>query len=150
MLKLKANARLPRDGGVPNVKDRGFTVTATIGQPGQGVLVGHGGTAHGWALWVKDGKPVFSFRRNGKLTELAGPDVLGTARVVSARVGNDGGLALLVGDHEVARAKAAGTLAQVPQDGLEVGQDINGAVGGYQAPNRFSGQISGVTIRLAK
>ena len=89
-------------------------------------------------------------RRNGKLTELAGPDVLGTARVVSARVGNDGGLALLVGDREVARAKAAGTLAQVPQDGLEVGQDINGAVGGYQAPNRFSGQISGVTIRLAK
>ena len=150
MLKLKANARLPRDGGVPNVKDRGFTVTVTIGQLGQGVLVGHGGTAHGWALWVKDGKPVFSFRRNGKLTELAGPDVLGTARVVSARVGNDGGLALLVGDHEVARAKAAGTLAQVPQDGLEVGQDINGAVGGYQAPNRFSGQISGVTIRLAK
>ena len=51
---------------------------------------------------------------------------------------------------EAARAKAAGTLAQVPQDGLEVGQDINGAVGGYQAPNRFSGQISGVTIRLAK
>ena len=84
------------------------------------------------------------------MTELVGPDPLGKARIVSARVGDDGGLVLLVGDREVARAKAAGTLAQVPQDGLEVGQDINGAVGGYEAPNRFSGRVSGVTIRLAK
>ncbi|MED5448515.1 MAG: arylsulfatase [Planctomycetota bacterium] len=150
LTRLKAGAKLPQDGGVPNVKGRGFTVSVTIKQPGDGVLVGHGGTAHGWSLWIKSGKPVFSFRRNSKLTELKSPDVLGKARTVSARVGTDGSLVLLVGDREVARGKAAGALTQVPQDGLEVGQDLNGAVGGYKAPNRFNGQVAEVTIRLKK
>ena len=125
-------------------------MSVTIEQPGDGVLVGHGGTAHGWSLWIKGGKPVFSFRRNGKLTELQSPDVLGKARTVSARVGTGGSLVLLVGDREVARGKATGAMTQVPQDGLEVGQDLNGAVGGYQAPNRFKGRVAEVTIRLEK
>ena len=81
---------------------------------------------------------------------MTAPDPLGKARTVAARVSDDGSLVLLVGDREVARGKAGGALTQVPQDGLEVGQDLNGAVGGYKAPNRFNGRVAGITIRLAR
>ena len=94
---LKSNARLPRDGGVPDVAGRGFTVTVKVQTPGNGVLVGHGGTAHGYALFVREGRPVFALRRKNKLTEVVGPKTLGEGPVrVSGQVDAKGALRLLV------------------------------------------------------
>lgn len=39
-------------------------------------------------------------------------------------------------------------IASMPVDGLQVGADEGGAVGPYEAPNRFDGTIESVTIGL--
>jgi hypothetical protein len=38
----------------------------------------------------------------------------------------------------------------MPQDGLQVGRDMNGAVGRYEAPAAFDGTIKQVVIEVAK
>ena len=147
--KLNAKTRLPRDGGVPNVMRRGFTATVEIQKTGNGVLVGQGGTAHGYALFIRKGKPVFAFRRNNKLTEVVGTKALGEGPVrVAGRVDAKGALQLLVDGKLVGSGQAAGTLTQVPQDGLEVGRDNNGNVGRYESPNPFTGTIDSASLTL--
>ena len=39
----------------PNLRNRGFTVTATFAKPGDGVVITHGGAAGGYAMYVQDG-----------------------------------------------------------------------------------------------
>jgi len=41
-------------------------------------------------------------------------------------------------------------MVAMPQDGLQVGRDLNGAVGRYEAPALFDGQITEVVIEVAK
>ena len=47
---------------VPNVKNRSFSVTATVTLPGgdgQGAMVAQGGSFGGWAFYLRDGVPTF-------------------------------------------------------------------------------------------
>ena len=125
------------------------TKVVEIQKTGNGVLVGQGGTAHGYALFIRKGKPVFAFRRNNKLTEVVGTKALGEGPVrVAGRVDAKGALQLLVDGKLVGSGQAAGTLTQVPQDGLEVGRDNNGNVGRYESPNPFTGTIDSASLTL--
>ena len=42
--------------------------------------------------------------------------------------------------------RAGAYLAKMPQDGLQVGHDAKGAVGDYEAPFAFDGEIGLVTV----
>ena len=67
---------------------------------------------------------------------------------IAARLGKDGSMSLTVGGREAASGKAGGPISQMPIDGLEVGRDENGAVGNYETPNKFTGEIGKVVISL--
>jgi arylsulfatase len=127
-------------------------VTAEITETARdGVLIAQGGTAEGFSLYFKDAKPSFALRRGGKLTIAASSEALaaGSARL-TAELAADGAMTLSANGRVLATAKAEGTLNRLPQDGLQVGRDANGAVGDYTAPFAFGGKIGRVIVEVGK
>jgi hypothetical protein len=59
----------------------------------------------------------------------------------------DGTVTLTADGKEAARGKVPGPLTAKPADGLQVGRDLKGAVGGYTAPFPFAGEIAEVVVK---
>jgi arylsulfatase len=148
---LKQGNHLPKTQA-PMVRKRGFTVTATVETKGNdGVIVAQGGTNHGWALHVWKGQLAFATRHSGKLTTLIVEESFSKSAVkVFAELKTDGTVTLKVDDKVVAEGKTPGPMLDMPLDGLEVGEDRNGAVGNYPANQKFKGIIKRVSLRLLK
>jgi arylsulfatase A-like enzyme len=135
-------------GQAPYVVGQGFTVSAEIAEPGEGVLVAHGGTTHGYSLYVQQGRAVFALRRSGTLTKVVLPEPLPAGPVtVTATLAADGAVTLEAGGHRVT-GKVAGPLTEMPVDGLQVGQDSGGRVSDYTDSFRFTGRIRQASIRI--
>jgi len=147
---LPAGAELA-GAAAPDIARRAFSVTVTLETPGaDGVLVAQGGSAHGWGLYLKEGALVFATRRRGALeTVRAGAADLQGARSIRASLEADGMARLTVDGREAASRQTAGLLLQQPVDGLQVGRDLNGAVGEYETPFVFRGRVQRVLIELA-
>ena len=134
----------------PRIADKAFTITAEITELARdGVIIAQGASAHGFALYFKEGRLTFAIRRNRQLSQVSAREPLTEPQAtVKARLAKDGTVTLAVNDRTVATAKLPGLLVRMPQDGLQVGQDANGAVGEYQAPFTFSGKLRGVTLEI--
>ena len=136
----------------PMVRKKAFTVTATVETKGHdGVIIAQGGTNHGWALHVWEGQLRFVTRHGGKLTALAAKGAFPKSAVkVSAQLQIDGSVVLKMDDKVVAEGKTPGPMLDMPLDGLEVGVDLNGAVGKYPADEKFKGEITNVALKIQK
>jgi arylsulfatase len=145
---LKDGDHLDR-GSAPNIAARGFTVTARFDTAGKdGVIVAQGGSAHGFTLFVQDGKLIFALRRANVLTATPGIVVPAGLHTATASAEKDGMLTLKLDDQQSVSAHAAGLLTRVPTDGLDVGEDAGGLVGSYSEDNGFGGTIESVQIKL--
>ena len=146
--ELKAGDDLS-GAAAPAVVGRAFKIAATVSDAKSGVILAHGGTSMGYALYVKAGVPVFALRAQGNLTEIAAKDKLpaGSATLV-AELAPDGKMTLSVNDAPVAAGQAAQLITIQPVDGLQVGRDLKGTVGTYNEPNDFQGKIEKVTMDL--
>ncbi|MBP88302.1 MAG: arylsulfatase [Planctomycetaceae bacterium] len=133
----------------PFVEKRALTITATLRESGDGVIVAQGGTAAGYSLYVKSGKLMFATRHSGKITVIAASDRLPSEAGVRAMLSRDGKVVLQVDGREVANGKTPGALNAMPSDGLQVGSDANGAVGEHNAPFAFPGKIEELTVQVA-
>ena len=136
----------------PYLPGRSIAITATI-EPAadDGVIVAQGGTQHGFALYLKNGRLVLATRHSGKMATVTSPARLGRGQTqVAANLAKDGTLRLLINGAEVASARSPGAIEKMPVDGLQVGSDFAGAVGEYKAPNRFDGKITKLRIELSE
>ena len=116
----------------------------------EGVIVTQGGAAHGYAIYLTQGKLAFAVRENGDLTTIVAKDPLGNGHfLVQATLHEDGALALLVDGKQVAEGKAAGLIPQQPRAGFSVGTAGRGAVGDYVTPNPFKGKVTNVRVKTA-
>ncbi|HWH70311.1 MAG TPA: sulfatase/phosphatase domain-containing protein, partial [Candidatus Sulfotelmatobacter sp.] len=149
--ELKPGADLEK-GQRPNLAGRGFSITVQLAQAGtNGVLLAQGGSAHGVALYFKDANLHFVLRRDNALHEVSAPAArLGSAKTLRATLAADASMHLSADGREVAAGKADGLLTRLPTDGLQVGQDLRGAVGDYAAPFPFDGGIQSVELILDK
>ncbi|MBN2508021.1 MAG: arylsulfatase [Verrucomicrobia bacterium] len=146
---LKAGVHLDRSRA-PAIAKRAFTVTATFdtGPARDGVIVAHGGSALGYALYLAGGQLQFTVRtRAGTATAVSGRAVSGTHTAV-ARLDGQGALSLALDGGPPATARGAGPISAMPVDGLDVGADSAGAVGPYTAPHAFGGTIQSVVVEL--
>ncbi|NLS93952.1 MAG: sulfatase-like hydrolase/transferase [Planctomycetaceae bacterium] len=132
----------------PQTSGRSFSIEARLASTGDGVVVAQGGVTHGYTLYVKDGKPVFSVRFRGQMVTITGgaplpasPCTLGASLTLS------GSMVLTADGKEVARTQTPGPIT-TPVDGLTIGRDGGDPVGPYQGPQTFKGEIEKVTIRL--
>ena len=135
----------------PAVQARPFRIEATI-EAGEGhlegVILAQGGTAHGFSLFLKAGRPNFVIRGDETLYGIEGPRLTPGEHVVMARLDEGGTLTLDV-DGKAAAAPVPGKLlSRMPADGLDVGSDKNAPVGPYSSPYPYSGKIKAVVIEI--
>ena len=158
--------RIPESSAAPT-KNRSHTMTAYVDVPrdgADGVLVAAGGVVGGYALYVKDGRPVYEynfFTRNrykvtGSHALAPGPNVIRVEfRYDGGGIGK-GGLALLFVNGEKVdegRVEATEWGRFSADETFDIGADTGSPVSAdYASPNRFTGTIEKVVIntQLAK
>ena len=148
-----------------NVKNTSFEIVAEIetgDKPANGVIVAQGGRFGGWSLYVKDGKPVYTYNYVGiDVTDVAAdtklPKGKSTVKMDFAYDGGDkpgmGGTATLYIDGKaVGSGKIAATEFSIfsADEGAGVGVDGETPVSDTytRATSEFTGTIDKVTITL--
>src|SRR6185295_3130036 len=92
---LKAGDHLARAQAAA-IAGRGFTITAKFDtlETRQGVIIAQGGTAHGYTLFLADGKLTFLVRSVAGVTSVATSEAVNGAHAVIARLDSTGTLSL--------------------------------------------------------
>ena len=131
----------------PQLVNKALTITADVTpQARDGVILAQGGDQRGYALHLKDGKPIFSVRQNGQLYAIAAATAPEGKFALEAHLEKDGAMTLAVNGMIVARGKAPGVFTVQPQDELSIGEDALSAVGDYKAPNSLKGTVENVKV----
>jgi arylsulfatase len=149
------------DALAPGTRNRTHTFTAYVNIPAggaDGVLVAEGGLAAGYALYVKDGRPAYTynyFRR--EVTNVAAKDPLPPGKsVIELRFAYGGGglgkgatVTLVVNGTVVAEARLAHTVPRAYsfEETFDVGEDTASPVGPYEAPFAFTGTLERLELR---
>jgi arylsulfatase A-like enzyme len=147
--ELDGTADLARSEA-PDIAGRPLRLTVRIGRGGaRGVLVAQGGGVHGFSLALRDGTLTFGARRNRNWSAVTGEGIqLRDGSVVEVQLARDAEAVLTVDGNEVARGRLAGLVDDLPGDGLQVGRDLGAAVGDYEPPFAFEGEVSAVIVEL--
>lgn len=159
-----AGAKLLYDALAPGTRNRTHTFTAYVDIPAggsDGVLVAEGGVSSGYSLYIKEGRPTYTynyFRR--EVTTIAAKDPLPAGKsVIELRFVYDGGglgkgatITLLVNGKVVDEARLARTVprAYAFEETFDVGEDTASPVGAYEAPFVFKGTLEKLELRSGK
>ena len=133
----------------PQIANRALVVSCEVApakEKENGVLVAQGGEVQGYALYVKNGVPVWAVRVDKKLTEISAALAPEGRFAVEGRLEKNGVMTLAVNGKIVATGKAPGLIAAQPKDGLSVGKDTQSAVGNYAPPHPFGGKVEKVRV----
>ena len=148
-----------------NIKNRSSKITAELDIPPEGVkgvILAQGGRFGGWSLYVKDGKPAYTYNFLGlaRYTVVA-PEALaaGKATVVldfaydGGGLGKGGKATLLVNGKSVAESRVEKTQPNIfsADETADVGIDNQTPVAegiGIGAETRFTGKIDKVTLEV--
>lgn len=151
--------RLP-ETAAPNTKNRSHVIEVTITEPGDGILLALGGSSAGFALYVRNGKPVYHYNYFGRertIIESSSALPAGPSTVRFEFVYDGGGLGqggdgiLLIDDTETGRQRIPNTVAgRFGIDTFNVGRDAGSPVSpDYTMPYPFTGTIGRVDIIIA-
>ena len=153
-------SRIPEPSAV-NTKNTSHTITATIDVPkgaADGVLVAEGGSAGGYTLYIKDGKPVYEYNFMAhERTKAASPKPLSPgANVIRFEFQYDGGMGKggtatrLVNDKKVAETRIDKTVpARFGPESFDVGMDNGSPVSeDYEPPFAYAGTIKKIEINI--
>jgi arylsulfatase len=150
VLHLTSDTNIPRRKG-PHIANKLIKVTAQIIKPASdGVIIADGGTSSGYSLYMKDNKLNFATRFEGALMVVTADEPLPeNVKEIEANLAKDGAVTLTADGKIVGTGKVHGLLDKDPVDGLQVGKDLAGAVGDYQGPFAFKGEIGNVTVEIS-
>jgi arylsulfatase len=143
-----------------NVKNRSFSISADVQIPSSsasGVILAQGGRFGGWSLWLRDGRPRFTYNWLG----IERYDIVATGLASSGdrnirfefvydggKPGSGGLGRISIDGAYVAEGRVARTQPFLfGGESADVGEDLATPVSGeYQVPASFSGTIQRVTI----
>jgi arylsulfatase A-like enzyme len=139
----------------PAYENHSHTITAFVDIPKEhadGVLLADGGESGGFSLFLKDGRPSYTYNYfQRQITTINSPSALppGPAKIVlkfaydGGGKGKGGVAMLLVNDQPVGEARIPQTvpMAFSFEDTFDVGEDSASPVGDYQSPFPFTGII---------
>jgi len=132
----------------PSAARTPITVSAWIklSKP-DGVILAHGGKSFGYALHLRDGKPVFSLRVDDKLATVQAQEKLSSDWMhIVGRVERGGKMSLVVNGKPAASGKAPGLLPRTPNESLQIGCDSGSNIGDYEGSSFFGGLIGEVQV----
>ncbi|SEG70070.1 arylsulfatase [Bryocella elongata] len=144
----------------PAYENHSHTITAYVDIPkggANGVLMADGGEGGGFSLFLKDGKPSYTYNYfKRKITTVSAQDALppGPAKITlrfveaSKSVGGPADVVLEVNDKRVASAHLPDTVrvAFSFEETFDVGEDSASAVGPYESPFPFTGTIDHIDL----
>jgi arylsulfatase len=145
-----------------NVKNQSVTITAEVDVPAggaNGVILAQGGRFGGWSLYVKDGKPAYTYNWVGlqqyttNATERLAPGKA-TVKLEFAYDGNGRGkggtTTIYINDKKVGSGRVENTNANIfsADDAADVGVDegTNVSSAYKQHENKFTGKIEKVLV----
>jgi arylsulfatase len=146
-----------------NLKNRSHTITAEVEVPktgASGALLAQAGRFGGWSLYVKDGKPTYTYNWLGlRRYSVASPQALSPGKATirfefaydGGGMGKGGKGTLFVNGKQVATGRIEHTQCCVysADEGADVGADEGTPVTeAYKVPFKFTGKIVKVTIEL--
>ena len=147
----------------PAFENRSHTITARIEIPKEGangVLMADGGIGGGFSLFLKDGKPSYTYNYfHRRITTVAAASALppGPAKI-EVKFDYDGGgrgkgatVTLYVNDRKAGQARLPQTVSTVFSfdDTFDVGEDSASPVGDYQSPFPFTGTLDRIDLDLS-
>ena len=145
-----------------SIKNRTHTITADVNIPkggAKGVILAQAGRFGGWSLYLKDGKPTYTYNFLGlKSFTFAAKKAVPAGKAVirfefaydGPGLGKGGTGTIFVNDKKVAEGRVERTQAMVfsGDEGADVGEDGETPVADYgiPAPYKFTGTINKVTV----
>ncbi|MFT7640393.1 MAG: arylsulfatase A-like enzyme [Pirellulaceae bacterium] len=134
----------------PYLPGRGLELTVPIAHNGKdGVLIAQGGASNGFALWIKDGFPQWTVKRNDQAKTIAGSKKLTSeAATLVVKQSKAGAVSLKLNASDIGNGSVGGAFLAQPFESLAVGQDDGTLVGAYDTKNRYTGKIGPVAIQL--
>ena len=137
-------------GEAPKIANKSLTITAEVeSKSSNGVIVAQGGSATGYAVYLREGKPVFTVRERSQPVSITATNAAPPHFKVEARLASDGAMTLMIDGQTVASGKAPSLIRTQPAEDFCVGFDNGQPVGEYSGNAQFNGVISHLNI-LAK
>jgi arylsulfatase len=134
----------------PQVANRPLSITCEVeAKTAHGVLVAHGGSAVGYALYLKDGRMIFAVHATGQATaSITSKEIPSGRFTAEARLAADGSMTLALNGQVAATGKAEGLLARQPQENFCVGHDDGVPVTTYADGKPFQGVIEKLQVTV--
>ena len=134
----------------PQVAGKEFSINGTVGgEKIDGVILAHGGSAVGYAVYVKGGEIVFAVRHSATDVYRVRKAFEGNNVDFLAGLAKDGTLVLSLKKGESsAVAKSPGVLARRPQENLCVGHDDKNPLDAEAPGGAFTGEILSVVVEM--
>ena len=131
-----------------NPTGKPVTVEAWIkAEKPNGAVLAHGGSSHGYALYLQNGQPRFAIRTNGDLSSVgAKKKVVGQWVHLAGILTTGKQLQIYVDGKLAASAKASGPITADPAEAMEIGADEGSKVSDYGDPFGFNGLIDQVMV----
>ncbi|MFM7518916.1 MAG: arylsulfatase [Planctomycetota bacterium] len=148
-----------------NVKNASVDLTAEVDVQGNsdGVLLAQGGRFGGWAFWVKDGRPMYSYNYLGlEVFRVAGTEAMAAGRhQLGVKFDYEGGqkrgaggtAAVFIDGKKVGEGRIGKTHANIfslddtADTGMDTGTPVDEAYG-EGSRNAFSGKLEKVTVQV--
>ena len=147
-----------------NIKNRSHTITAEVDMPekgADGVILCQAGRFGGWSLYVKDGKPTYTYNWLGlQRYTVAGTQTVPAGKATirfefaydGGRPGSGGMGTIFIDGKQVAQGRIDRTQAFIfsADEGADIGMDGGTPVTDdyKEHDNRFTGKIHKVTVEL--
>lgn len=148
----------------PVIRNRSWTITANgrFEPADNGVLITQGGMTGGWALYLRDGHPIFDYNLAlaARYRVAADAAVPAGTRSIEVRfayegvpgkeVGKGGTVTLFADGHAIGSGHIERTLTAVfsLNEGMDVGADYGSPAGDYPFPFPFHGDLQSVVLDL--
>ena len=143
---LKVGDSIPSNQA-PQVANRAFTVACEINpQPGDCVIVSHGGSAVGYTLHVKENRAVFAVRHGRQITRITSVELPSERLLVRAGLTADAVLTLSVNGRTALPVQAPALLPNQPAEDLNLGFDAKMTVDDYDGSLRLKGAVAELSI----
>jgi len=147
----------------PAYENHSHTITAYVDVPqrgADGVLMADGGEGGGFSLYIKDGRPAYTYNYfKRRITKIVDPNPLppGRSKITlqftyeGGGVGKAADVTLEVNDQRVAKAHLPETVpfAFSFEETFDIGEDSASAVGDYESPFPFTGTIDHINLDIA-
>ncbi len=131
-----------------NPAGKPLTIEAWVNaKQGDGVVLARGGPLHGYALFLRRGRPYFAVRVDSKLCQISGEkSVVGRWVHLAGVLTDDHKLLLYVDGKLAASGQAPDFIVADPAQAMEIGADEGGGVGDYNSPFGLKAAIDQVRI----